>query len=47
MERKTRMTEEAKDNEIKKELNSKFKANPIPADLNPERYKAFIKKMEE
>lgn len=29
------------------ECKKKFKANPIPAELNPERYKEYIKQLEE
>ncbi len=28
------------------ELNKKFKANPIPASINPQRYKAYVKMMQ-
>ncbi len=28
------------------ELNNKFKANPIPASINPQRYKAYMKIMQ-
>lgn len=35
MSRKTRLMKEEKEAEIDRELKNKFKANPIPADLNP------------
>lgn len=47
MERKTKQMKEQKDRAIEKQLKTKFKANPIPAELNPERYRAYLKKMEE
>jgi hypothetical protein len=42
MDRKTREWKEAKDREAEFELNNKFKANPIPAELNPERHRLWV-----
>ena len=34
MERKTRLMKEESDQKVDTELKNKFKANPIPADIN-------------
>lgn len=47
MERKTREWKEKQAEEEDKELKLKFKANPIPADLNPDRYQAYLLRKEE
>ena len=47
MSRKTKEMKKQKELEDEKELQKKFKANPIPVEINPERYKQFVKKMEE
>ena len=39
MQKKTKLMKKEKELEDEKEIKKQFKANPIPAEINPERYK--------